>query len=112
ASLPSVKDLQVSLADQRKAPKISEWDRETLMDRTPGVTDYRDTYQKWSGVKTGRELKVVEALYGVNATKLGTTLPGLDVLREAAANKTIPPPLAPDDLQGFLEAEPMEIPKN
>ncbi|GLB33576.1 hypothetical protein LshimejAT787_0104600 [Lyophyllum shimeji] len=110
---PTVKELQNALAVQRKAPKIAEWDQETLINRTPanGAADYR-VYDKWSSVKTARELKVVEALYGVNAAKLGATHPGLEVLREAVTKKTVPEPLNPEDIKGFLEKEPMDVPKN
>ncbi|KAF5387797.1 hypothetical protein D9615_000187 [Tricholomella constricta] len=112
--IPTVKDLQSALAVQRKAPKISEWDQETLRDRNVDEI-YNPSYMNWSGVKTGRELKVVEALYGVNATELGSTLPGLEALREAVKTRMVPKPLTEEELQGFqgfLEKEPMEVPKN
>ncbi|KAG5646424.1 hypothetical protein DXG03_003474 [Asterophora parasitica] len=121
-SLPSIRDLETALTNQRNAPKIAEWDQETLVDRT--IDDlYNPVYQRWSGVKTGRELKVVEALYGVNAAELGSTLPGLEALREAVETETVPNPLTEEELQGFesflkeeknrfLEKEPMEVPKN
>ncbi|KAG5654475.1 hypothetical protein H0H81_001974 [Sphagnurus paluster] len=106
-SVPTVKDLESTLAQVRTAPKIAEWDQETLRER-----EYHGATQRWSGVKTGRELQVVEALYGVNAAELGKTLPGLEVLREAVATNKVPKPLSPEDVREFLEKEPMEVPRN
>lgn len=74
-----LKDLSNALTEQRAAPKISEWDLEATRSVAEGVED-----GTWSSIKAARELKVIEALYGVEAKK--SILPGLEVLEESAGD--------------------------
>ncbi|RDB23232.1 hypothetical protein Hypma_009586 [Hypsizygus marmoreus] len=92
-----LKDLKNALADQRRAPKIAEWDSESLMRtyHTNGVT--------WSTLRTARELKVVEALYGVNATRVGDALPGLEVLEDSMKSKSRPRGTSDQDMKDILQ---------
>lgn len=91
----SMRDLSSALTEQRKAPKAIEWDDETLMKREVAFN------MNWSSLKTARELKVVEALYGVNATQVGEVLPGLEIVEEAAKSNTIPHAMTQEEVADF-----------
>ncbi|KAF9468946.1 hypothetical protein BDZ94DRAFT_554390 [Collybia nuda] len=75
----TLKDLKGVLDAQRKAPRVSDWDQEAVVSR-----QYSDAAEmgQWSSLKTSRELKVIEALYGVDTTHPRKILPGLDVVLE------------------------------
>jgi hypothetical protein len=79
----TLQDLKGVLDAQRKAPKVSDWDQEAAVSR-----QYTDTSNmgQWSSLKTSRELKVIEALYGVDTTHPQKILPGLDVVLEGSEN--------------------------
>jgi len=58
---------------------------------------------KWSGMGVGREMKVVEALYGVTGQSGGSNLPGLEVLEEAVESNKIPAPS--QDIRDLLKED-------
>ncbi|KAF8897310.1 hypothetical protein BD779DRAFT_1490145 [Infundibulicybe gibba] len=76
----TLKDLENALTDRRTAPRVSEWDMESV-GRTllPGDADIG-----WSALRAAREMKVIEALYGVDTTNPRAVFPGLEVLEESA----------------------------
>ncbi|KAF9057365.1 hypothetical protein BJ165DRAFT_26702 [Panaeolus papilionaceus] len=74
-SMASLPDLRNALRKMKTAPKMAQWDTDTTKkDYVPG--------EQWSDVRSKREMKVIEALYGVNTTVKGKILPGLDALEE------------------------------
>lgn len=80
----TLQDLKGVLNSQRKAPKISDWDQEAVVSRKYSEGG---AIGQWSSLKTSRELKVIEALYGVDTTHPQKILPGLEVVLEEGALK-------------------------
>lgn len=82
-NMVSVSDLRGSISLMRNAPKMAQWDFSP-----PGSEDR--TSPEWSeSGKNKRDIKVIEALYGVEATASHVSrrfLPGLEVLEESASS--------------------------
>ncbi|KAF8164987.1 hypothetical protein B0H34DRAFT_620075, partial [Crassisporium funariophilum] len=75
--LPRVSDMRKALQKAKNAPRMEQWD--------PSMK--QSTYasgEVWSEARKKRELKIIEALYGVDATIPGQLSPGLEVLQESA----------------------------
>ncbi|KAK7060319.1 hypothetical protein VNI00_001084 [Paramarasmius palmivorus] len=66
------RDLNMLVEEKRRAPKFREWNREKR-----GTTG-----GNWSAQTTHREWKVIEALYGVDASDRHNAMPGLEALEE------------------------------
>ncbi|KAG7097266.1 hypothetical protein E1B28_004632 [Marasmius oreades] len=67
-------DMEGLIKDQRVAPKFSEWAR----DRRGSV----GVGGEWSGSTTPREWRVIEALYGVDASDTSHAMPGQEALED------------------------------
>jgi len=67
-------DLEKVRKEMKIAPKMAQWDRSLSGDLGIGAD--------WSGKASKRELKVIEALYGVESPADERMLPGLEVLEE------------------------------
>ena len=84
-NMVSVSDMKNYIGLRRQAPKIAQWDSSSL-GSDPAVSQWSE-----SG-KNKRDLKVLEALYGVTAFDHSTTnisqafLPGLEVLQELGSS--------------------------
>lgn len=74
----SFTDLKDKAMDLREAPKMSQWNPHANTSRRTQVAG------KWSHIRRRRELKIIEALYGVDVTHSGNVMPGLEVLEESA----------------------------
>ena len=81
--MASVSDMKNYIALRRHAPKMALWDSSS--------SEGDSAHSQWSeSGKTRRDLKVLEALYGVTAFDHSSTnisqafLPGLEVLQESA----------------------------
>lgn len=70
--------LKDKVMDLREAPKMSQWNPHANTTRPTLVAG------KWSQIRRRRELKIIEALYGVDVTHSGNVMPGLEVLEESA----------------------------
>lgn len=88
-NMVSVSDMKDSVNLMRNAPKMAQWDS-----GSPGG-EGRYSPHEWSkSGKSRRDLKVIEALYGVEAVTFGhdstnlsqSYLPGLEVLQESASS--------------------------
>lgn len=88
--MASVSDMKDHISLMRNAPKIAQWDSSS-----PGGEDRYLPSSGWSeSGKNRRDLKVMEALYGVEAptsshdptTVSQVFLPGLEVLQESASS--------------------------
>ena len=84
-NMVSVSDMKNYIGIRRKAPKMAQWDSSS----SGGDSDA----SQWSeSGKNRRDLKVLEALYGVTAFDHTSTnisqafLPGLEVLQESASS--------------------------
>lgn len=80
----TLQDLKGVLNAQRRAPKVSDWDQEAVVSRQYSEAG---AIGQWSSLKTSRELKVIEALYGVDTTHPQKILPGLEVVLEEKLQK-------------------------
>lgn len=92
--LVTVEDLKNALSDQRKAAKFTEWDENTFY----RPRDY--TSVNWSSLKTAREMKVIEALYGVSTLPTGQVLPSLEALEDV---ESIPKALSEEEMRDALQ---------
>lgn len=99
----TLRDLHNALHDQRNAPLSTEWDSapSALL-----ASDYPESKNEWSAMTDARELKVIEALYGVDTTHNRVTMPGLEVLEESV--DTLEQNLA-DDLEEDLKYTEPEL---
>lgn len=89
-NMVSVLDMKNYISLMRNAPKVAQWDSSS-----PGGEDRYSTSSEWSeSGKNRRDLKVIEALYGVETTAFNHNstnvsqafLPGLEVLIESASS--------------------------
>lgn len=72
-----IDDLKALLNEQRDAPKMSQWDHGSMeFNASPQLET------NWSSFRTGRERKVIEALYGVDTLNPNLPMPGLETLQE------------------------------
>ena len=84
-SLVSVAEMKTYIQLMRNAPKMAQWDS-----NLSGGNDFYTSQWSEFGNNSRRDIKVIEALYGVTAfdhkpTKISQAfLPGLEVLRESA----------------------------
>ena len=83
-NMVSVSDMKSYIDLRRNAPKIAQWDSSSSGD---------SAISQWSeSGKSKRDMKVLEALYGVTAFDHNSTnisqafLPGLEVLQESASS--------------------------
>ncbi|TFK76136.1 hypothetical protein BDN72DRAFT_831576 [Pluteus cervinus] len=75
----TVRELEAALKERRSAPKLSQWNYEPAA----SIRDAADGFL-WSESRSRREMKVVEALYGVDlAQSPFGALPSLEVLEES-----------------------------
>jgi len=104
-NMVSVSDMKNSISLMRNAPKMAQWDSSS-----PGGEARYSPSSEWSeSGKNRRDLKVIEALYGVEATTFdhnSTNVsqpfsPGLEVLQESAAS-------AIQDYEDDREAEDLQ----
>ncbi|KAF8803862.1 hypothetical protein BYT27DRAFT_7195199 [Phlegmacium glaucopus] len=88
-NMVSVSDMKNSISLMRNAPKMAQWDSSS-----PGGEGRYSPSSEWSeSGKNKRDLKVIEALYGVEAITFDHDstymsqpfLPGLEVLQESAS---------------------------
>ncbi|KAL0580773.1 hypothetical protein V5O48_001238 [Marasmius crinis-equi] len=70
----TTRELEHLVREQENAPKFSEWDRDRKALVRVGV--------QWSGSTLPREWRVIEALYGVDASDSRNAMPGLEALEE------------------------------
>jgi len=89
--------LREALRERERAPRAAQWDDESLIPARASLNAH------WSSLKTARELKVVEALYGVNATQVGEVLPGLETVEEA---ESIPEGMNEETMHEYLGKKP------
>lgn len=106
ASMVSVSDMKNYIKLRRSAPKIAQWDSSSSGSDSP--------ISQWSeSGKSKRDMKVLEALYGVTAFDHSSTnisqafLPGLEVLQESASSamQDHKDDQESEDLQDLLTAE-------
>ncbi|KAF9076406.1 hypothetical protein BDP27DRAFT_1313273 [Rhodocollybia butyracea] len=94
------------------APKFSEWDRErekiAVKKTTQGKTD-------WNAAQySEREWKILEALYGVDASGHTDPLPGLEALEELEGGEIGLPPgelVVEDDSEDYTSSLRDEVPR-
>jgi hypothetical protein len=107
----SVSDMKNHISLMRNAPKMAQWDSSS-----PGGEERFSTSPEWSeSSKNRRELKVIEALYGVETTAFNhdprnvseAFLPGLEVLQESASSaiQDYEDDREAEDLQDLLRSE-------
>lgn len=109
-NMVSVSDMKSSISLMRNAPKMAQWDSSS-----PGEDRYSPSPEWSESGKNRRDLKVIEALYGVEAitfdhdsTKVSQPfLPGLEVLQESASSaiQDHEDDRKAEDLQGLLRLE-------
>jgi len=89
-NMVSVSDLKNSISLMRNAPNMAQWDSSS-----PGGGNRYSPSSEWSeSGKNRRDLKVIEALYGVQATTFDHDstnisqlfLPGFEVLQESSSS--------------------------
>ncbi|KAE9399025.1 hypothetical protein BT96DRAFT_976095 [Gymnopus androsaceus JB14] len=89
AQQPGVDTLNTFYRQTKMAPKFSEWDREKRYFGVPQVNEDGT----WSGpTYSKREWKVIEALYGVDASGKFEPMPGLEALEEGEDGEIGLPP--------------------
>ena len=106
----SVSDMKNHISLMRNAPKMAQWDSSS-----PGGGEQFSTSEWSDSGKNRRELKVIEALYGVEATAFNHNLknvseaflPGLEVLQESACSaiQDYEDDREAEDLQDLLRSE-------
>jgi hypothetical protein len=82
----SLRDFETILSDRKTAPTVTEWNSRSDATFTgPSTQNGGDTI--WSDADFRvRDLKVIEALYGVETLGVGKALPGLETLEDNADN--------------------------
>ncbi|KAJ7117384.1 hypothetical protein C8R43DRAFT_1037431 [Mycena crocata] len=77
-----LRDFSSLLRSRHDAPSVTEWNPPTKVDPVWDGGDGRSGI--WSNTMSVRDLKVIEALYGVEFAATGKALPGLDALDDQA----------------------------
>lgn len=91
----SYEEIEKARKAMQAAPKMAVWEK-----GSNAFVDRSRTAKSWSDNREKREMKVIEALYGVVTTADARVLPGLDVVEETAAVGKGQPGGA--DVQGIL----------
>ncbi|KAG6869796.1 hypothetical protein C0993_005990 [Termitomyces sp. T159_Od127] len=89
----SLKSMQEFVDAQRKQPRVTEWNRQTV------VQSPSEEFSVIKKVQKKRETKVKQALYGLD--EKDGNVPGLEILKDAAAYEK--------DLLKRLESDAVEL---
>lgn len=92
---------------QRSLPKLSEWELQagTALGGMASSIDASGGVNDWSAQVSRREMRVTEALYGVDLSDNKRRLPGLEVLEEdKLANPTPDQPEWDSESEGRVES--------
>jgi hypothetical protein len=76
----SYEEIEKARKAMQAAPKMAVWEK-----GSNAFVDRSRIAKSWSDNRDKREMKVIEALYGVVTTADARVLPGLDVVEETAA---------------------------